>query len=111
VSIGPILAIPGIRPSVAARRSIVVGVSPIVAGAPLAGMADRLMPAVGLEVTAAGAAGAYPGLLAGWVIDERDRGLVDRLRASGVRVAVTDTVMTGDDVAEALAVTALELAR
>ena len=111
VSIGPILAIPGIRPSVAARRSVVVGVSPIVAGAPLAGMADRLMPAVGLEVTAAGAAGAYPGLLGGWVIDERDRALVDRLKASGLRVAVTDTVMTGDDVAEALAATALELIR
>jgi len=109
VSIGPILAVPGMREAVAARRTAVVGVSPIVAGAPLAGMADRLMPAVGLEVTAAGAAGAYPGLLGGWVIDERDRGLAARVEAAGVRVAVTDTVMTGDDVAEALAVTALGL--
>ena len=47
--------------------------SGIVGGAPLAGMADRLMPAVGLEVTAAGAARAYDGLLGAWVIDERDR--------------------------------------
>ncbi|HEV8564873.1 MAG TPA: 2-phospho-L-lactate transferase [Actinomycetota bacterium] len=109
VSIGPILAVPGVREAVAARRAAVVGVSPIVAGAPLAGMADRLMPAVGLEVSAAGAAGAYEGLLGGWVIDECDRALAARLRATGVRVGVTDTVMTSDDVAEALAVTALGL--
>jgi LPPG:FO 2-phospho-L-lactate transferase len=109
VSIAPILAVPGIRAAVAARRSRAAGVSPIVAGAPLAGMADRLMPAAGLEVTAAGAAAAYDGLLAGWVIDERDRDLRERIAATGLRVSVTDTVMTDDDVAEALARTALEL--
>jgi LPPG:FO 2-phospho-L-lactate transferase len=95
---------------VAARRDRVVGVSPIVAGAPLAGMADRLMPAVGLEVTAAGAAAAYEGLLAGWVIDERDRDLAARIEATGLRVCITDTVMIDDDVAASLARTALELA-
>jgi LPPG:FO 2-phospho-L-lactate transferase len=110
VSIGPILSLPGVREAVAARRSAVVGVSPIVAGAPLAGMADRLMPAVGLAVTAVGAAAAYEGLLGGWVIDERDRALGPEIASTGVRIAVTDTVMTGDEVAEALAVTALELA-
>jgi LPPG:FO 2-phospho-L-lactate transferase len=110
VSIGPILAVPGVREAVAARKKeSVVGISPIVAGAPLAGMADRLMPAVGLEVTAAGAAAAYEDLLGGWVIDERDRALAARVEATGVRVAVTDTVMTDDAVAEALAVTALGL--
>jgi LPPG:FO 2-phospho-L-lactate transferase len=109
VSIAPILAIPGIREAVAARRSRAAGVSPIVAGAPLAGMADRLMPAVGLEVTAAGAAAAYDGLLSGWVIDERDRDLRERIAATGLRVGVTNTVMSDDDVAEALARTALEL--
>jgi LPPG:FO 2-phospho-L-lactate transferase len=110
VSIGPILAVPGVREAVAARKKeSVVGISPIVAGAPLAGMADRLMPAVGLEVTAAGAAAAYEDLLGGWVIDERDRALAARVEATGVHVAVTDTVMTDDAVAEALAVTALGL--
>ncbi|MBI3647897.1 MAG: 2-phospho-L-lactate transferase [Actinobacteria bacterium] len=109
VSIGPILAVPGVREAVASRREAVVGVSPIVGGAPLAGMADRLMPAVGLEVTALGAARAYDGLLAGWVIDDRDRDLAPRIRDLGLRVAVTDTVMTADVVAEALARTALEL--
>ena len=53
-SIGPILAVPGVRGALSARRSDVAGVSGIVAGAPLAGMADRLMPAAGAEVTAAG---------------------------------------------------------
>jgi LPPG:FO 2-phospho-L-lactate transferase len=108
VSISPILAVPGIRDAVEARRDRVVGVSGILGGAPLAGMADRLMPAVGLEVTAAGAAAAYDGLLAAWVIDERDRELVPRIeRDHGVRVAITDSVMVDDAAAEALARTAL----
>ena len=63
VSLGPILAVRGVRDAVGARRPAVVGVSGIVGGAPLAGMADKLMPAVGLEVTAAGAATAYLRLL------------------------------------------------
>ncbi len=108
VSISPILAVPGIRDAVEARRDRVVGVSGILGGAPLAGMADRLMPAVGLEVTAAGAAAAYDGLLAAWVIDERDRELASRIeRDHGVRVAITDSVMVDDGAAEALARTAL----
>jgi len=108
VSISPILAVPGIREAIEARRDRVVGVSGIVGGAPLAGMADRLMPAVGLEVTAAGAASAYGGLLAAWVIDERDRELAPRIeRDLGVRVAITDSVMVDDVAAEALARIAL----
>jgi LPPG:FO 2-phospho-L-lactate transferase len=110
VSIGPILAVPGIREAVAARRPVVAGVSGILGGAPLSGMADRLMPAVGLEVTAAGAAEAYAGLLGGWVLDVVDRELEPRVAAAGVRTAVTDTVMTDDDRAEALARVTLDLA-
>jgi LPPG:FO 2-phospho-L-lactate transferase len=108
-SIGPILAVPGIREALSARRERVVGVSGIVGGAPLAGMADKLMPVAGVEVTAAGAAECYRGLLAGWVIDEVDRALAPRIEATGVRVAVTDTIMTHDAKAEALARTALGL--
>ena len=85
VSIGPILAVPGIRDAVAARRDRVAGVSPIVGGAPVRGMADRLMPAAGVEVSAAGAAEAYRGLLSGWVIDEADRDLRARIEGDGVR--------------------------
>jgi LPPG:FO 2-phospho-L-lactate transferase len=106
-SIGPILAVPGIREALRARRERVVGVSGIVGGAPLAGMADKLMPVAGVEVTAAGAAECYRGLLIGWVIDEVDRDLVPRIEATGVRVAVTDTIMTDDAKAEALARTAV----
>jgi LPPG:FO 2-phospho-L-lactate transferase len=110
VSIGPILAVPGIRDAVAARRDRVAGVSPIVGGAPVRGMADRLMPAAGLEVTAAGAAEAYRGLLSGWVIDEADRDLAPAIEAAGTRVTVTDTIMDDDGKAEKLARAALDLA-
>jgi LPPG:FO 2-phospho-L-lactate transferase len=108
-SLGPILTVPGLREAVAARRSDVVGVSGIVAGAPLAGMADRLMPAAGAEVTAAGAAEFYRGLLGAWVIDDADRALIPRIEATGVRVGATDSIMTDDAKAEALARVALGL--
>jgi LPPG:FO 2-phospho-L-lactate transferase len=102
-SIGPILAVTGIRDALSARRSDVVGVSGIVAGAPLAGMADRLMPAAGAEVTAAGAAACYEGMLAAWVVDDADRALIPRIEATGVRAGATDSIMTDDAKAEALA--------
>jgi LPPG:FO 2-phospho-L-lactate transferase len=110
-SIGPILAVPGVREAVADRRDRVVGISGIVGGAPLAGMADRLMPVAGVEVTAAGAAECYRGLIGAWVIDEADRALEPRIEAMGLRVGVTDTIMADDLVAEALARTALDLLR
>ena len=110
VSVGPVLAVPGIREAVAARRDRVVGISPIVGGAPLAGMADKLMPVAGLEVTALGAARAYDGLLAAWVVDRVDDGLAEPIaRTLGVRSASTDTIMRDDDTSEALARFALEL--
>jgi LPPG:FO 2-phospho-L-lactate transferase len=110
VSIGPILAIRGLRDAVA--RKPVVGISPIVGGRPLAGMADRLMPVVGLEVSAAGAARAYDGLLDAWVIDEADAGLAERVRReTAARVTVTDTVMRDDEIAERVARAALSALR
>jgi LPPG:FO 2-phospho-L-lactate transferase len=108
-SLGPILAVPGIREALERRRDRVVGISGIVGGAPLAGMADRLMPAAGVEVTAAGAADCYRGLLGGWVVDEADRALIDRVEATGVRARATDTIMTDDEKAEALARFALAM--
>jgi LPPG:FO 2-phospho-L-lactate transferase len=73
-------------------------------------MADRLMPAAGAEVSAAGAADCYRGLLSGWVIDDADRDLRARIEATVRRVTVTDTIMDDDAKAEALARTALDLA-
>ena len=103
VSIGPILAVPGMRAALAARREMVAGVSPIVGGAPLRGMADRLLPAWNVEVSAAGVAEHYRDVIGGWVLDERDRSQADRIRSFGIRATVTDTIMVDDAAAEALA--------
>jgi LPPG:FO 2-phospho-L-lactate transferase len=108
VSVAPVLAVEGVRDAIVAKRPAVVGVSPIVAGAPLGGMADRVMPPAGLEVSALGAAEAHRGVLGAWVIDEADRDLVPKIEESlAIRVAVTDTVMRDDAAAERLATTTL----
>jgi LPPG:FO 2-phospho-L-lactate transferase len=109
VSIGPILAVPGIRDAVERRRGSAVGVSGIVGDAPVAGMADKLMPAVGIEITAAGVAEHYRDLLGAWVLDDVDRSAIPRVEALGMRCAATDTIMTDDDRAEAVARLALDL--
>jgi LPPG:FO 2-phospho-L-lactate transferase len=111
VSIDPILAVPGIRDAVQTRRDRTVAISPIVGGAPLRGMADRLLPVVGVDVSAAGVAEHYgPALMAGFVIDQIDREAASRIESLGLRVAVTDTIMVDDDAAEALARVTLDLA-
>ena len=112
VSIDPILAVPRIGEAVAARRGRAAGVSPIVGGSPLRGMADKLLPVAGVEVSAAGVASYYAGrgLIGGWVIDRVDQRQAGRVRAMGIRVTVTDTIMVDDDAAEGLARTALDTA-
>jgi LPPG:FO 2-phospho-L-lactate transferase len=109
VSIGPILAIAGIREAVTARRSRTTGVSGIVGGAPVAGMADKLMPAVGIDVSAGGVARHYRELLAGWLVDDADATEVPEVEALGIRCRATNTIMVDDDRAEAVAREALEL--
>ena len=75
-------------------------------------MADKLLPVVGAEVSAAGVASYYArrGLLGGWVIDRADAGQTARVRALGIRTVVTDTVMTDDEAAGRLARTTLAVA-
>jgi LPPG:FO 2-phospho-L-lactate transferase len=109
VSIGPILAIPGVRDAVARRRQHAVGVSGIVGGEPVSGMADRLMPAAGIEVSAAGVAAHYAAFLSAWLLDDTDRGLAPRVEGLGLRCGVADTIMTDDERAEAVARAALGL--
>lgn len=109
VSIGPILAVPGVREAVLARRDAVTGVSGIVGGAPVAGMADRLMPAVGIEVSAVGVATSYKDLLAGWLVDDVDKPAVGEVEGLGIRCRAADTIMVDDERAEAVARAALEL--
>ena len=108
-SIEPILAVPGIRDGLVERRDRVAGVSGIVDGAPLAGMADKLLPVAGVEVTAAGVAELYRDHLAGWVIDRADARLARRIEDMGIRVAVTDTIMDSDRTAEDVARRTLSL--
>jgi LPPG:FO 2-phospho-L-lactate transferase len=72
ISIGPILAVPGMRDAIAAARAPVVAVSPFVAGEVVKGPTERFMAAVGRPSTAAGVASLYAGLIDGMVADERD---------------------------------------
>jgi LPPG:FO 2-phospho-L-lactate transferase len=73
-------------------------------------MADRLLPAMGVKVSASGVAAYYGKVLGGWVLDETDADLAPRVEALGLRVAVTDTIMVDDDAAERLARVAVDLA-
>jgi LPPG:FO 2-phospho-L-lactate transferase len=103
VSIGPLLAVPGVEDAVAARRDEVVAVSPIVAGAALKGPADRMMVDLGHEASVVGVARLYAPLAGTLVIDEADAGLADAVEAEGVRAVVAPSVMTGRAEAAALA--------
>lgn len=108
VSIGPILAVPGIRTALEARRDRVVAVSPIVAGAAIRGPADRLLRELGHEASALGVARLYAPWAATFVIDEADGGLVPAIEALGVRCVVAPTVMTDRARAAALAKVVLD---
>lgn len=103
VSVGPILALPGVKDALAARREDVVAVSPIVAGAALKGPADRLMSELGHESSVVGVARLYRDWVGTLVIDQLDQGLADRVEAEGVRVLVTDTIMSTLEQATSLA--------
>jgi LPPG:FO 2-phospho-L-lactate transferase len=103
ISIGPILAVPGVRDALVARRDRVVGVSPIIAGAPVKGPADRLMDPLGIEVSCVGVARHYAPFCATLVIDSGDAARAAEVEAAGVRAVVADTLMTDARVAAALA--------
>ena len=103
ISIGPILAVPGIRDALVKRRDRVVGVSPIVGGRPVRGPADRLMDPLGIEVSCVGVARAYRDFCSALVIDAQDADLAPEVEALGVRAVVADTVMRDARVAAALA--------
>jgi len=108
VSIGPILAVPGIQTALEARRDRVVAVSPIVAGAAIRGPADRLLRELGHEASALGVARLYASWAATFVIDEADGGLVPAIEALGVRCVVAPTLMTDRARAAALAKVVLD---
>jgi LPPG:FO 2-phospho-L-lactate transferase len=103
ISIGPILAVPGIRDALVARRDRVVGVSPIIAGRPVKGPADRLMGPMGIDVSCVGVAREYRAFCSALVIDTGDAAHAAEIEALGVRAVVADTLMTDARVAAALA--------
>ena len=103
VSIGPILAVPGITDALSARREDVVAISPIVAGAALRGPADRLLAELGHEPSVVGVARFYADVAATLVVDEADAHLAADVESAGTRCVVAQTVMHTPDHAATLA--------
>ncbi|MFE2942458.1 2-phospho-L-lactate transferase [Streptomyces sp. NPDC059255] len=111
VSIGTILAVPGIREAIAEAGVPVVGLSPIVGGAPVRGMADKVLAAIGVEATATAVALHYgSGLLDGWLVDTVDAGAVDAIEGAGIRSRAVPLMMTDVTATAAMAREALALA-
>jgi len=94
VSIGPILALPGVRKTLRSTRARVAAVSPIVGGAPVKGPLHRMLRGLGHEVSPVGVARLYRGLVDLFVVDERDAAMAPRITDLGMRTLVTDTLMT-----------------
>ena len=107
-SIGPILAVPGIRHALEETTATILAVSPIVGGEAISGPAGRLMAASGLPVSAVGVARAYAPWLDLLVVDERDADLVPEIAALGVRALPAPILMTTRETETALARRALE---
>jgi LPPG:FO 2-phospho-L-lactate transferase len=111
VSIGPVLAIPGVRAAVESRRAHCVAVSPIIAGAALKGPADRMMAELGHESSVAGVARLYRDLAQTLVIDDADTANAAAVRDAGMRPVVCDTIMAEPARAARLAQRVLDAAR
>jgi LPPG:FO 2-phospho-L-lactate transferase len=103
VSIGPILALPGLRAALRRRRARIAAVTPLVRGLPIKGPLDRMLRGLGHEVSAVGVARLYRDIASLFVLDQRDAELAPRITALGMRVVVTDTIMHTPAQARALA--------
>jgi LPPG:FO 2-phospho-L-lactate transferase len=114
VSVGTILGVPGIREALRETAAPVVGLSPIVAGTHVRGMAHQLLTAIGVEVSAAGVAEHYGarsagGLLDGWLVDSADAALVERVRETGMACEAVPLMMTDTDATATMVRAALAL--
>ncbi|HEY6294955.1 MAG TPA: 2-phospho-L-lactate transferase [Streptosporangiaceae bacterium] len=110
VSIGTILAVPGIRAALAAKT--VVGVSPIIGGAPVRGMADACLTAIGVETSAAAVGAHYgPELIDGWLVDDQDKAAADESALAGIAVRALPLLMSDLTATTAIARAALDLAQ
>lgn len=110
VSIGPVLAVPGVRDALRSARDRVVAVSPIVAGAALKGPADRMLTELGHEASVVGVARLYADVASVLVIDRADADRAAAVEAEGLRCVVTDTIMSDRDRASALASATIDAA-
>lgn len=115
VSIGPILAIPGIRDAVRSTAAPVVGVSPIIAGAVVRGMADACLTAIGVETSAASVglhhgSRSASGLLDGWLVDDTDAAAVPALESAGIAARAVPLWLRDPETSAQLARDAVELA-
>jgi LPPG:FO 2-phospho-L-lactate transferase len=110
VSIGPLVAVPGVLDHLTKRRERVIGVSPIIAGAALKGPADRLLREMGFESSVVGVARWYAPWMGTLVIDEADAHLAEAVEAEGVRCVVAPTVMSTLERSAALARAVLDAA-
>jgi len=110
VSIGTILGVPGVREALRGTRAPVVGVSPIIGGAPVRGMADACLTAVGVETSAAAVAGLYADLLSGWLVADTDADATLAAAPPGVVVRARPLLMTDLAASADIAGAALDLA-
>jgi LPPG:FO 2-phospho-L-lactate transferase len=104
VSIGTILAVPGVRDAIRTTSAPVIGVSPIIGGAPVRGMADACLTAIGVETSAAAVAGLYSDFLDGWLVAPQDAGgpVPDGVRQRSVPLLMSDVEATASIAAAAL---------
>ncbi|MBA2560535.1 MAG: 2-phospho-L-lactate transferase [Propionibacteriales bacterium] len=115
VSVGPILKVPGIAAALGATSAPVIGVSPIIGGAPVRGMADKLLPVIGVDVTAAAVAAHYGarssgGILDGWLVDVADAAAVPHLESLGLVTRAVPLYMLDLDSTRAICEATLEVA-
>lgn len=110
VSVGPILALPVVRETIAAAPVPRIAVSPIVAGRALRGPADRMLVSLGHESSALGVARLYIGLVDTFILDDADRPLVPAIEELGMRTLAAPTVMVSEDDRVSLARRVLEVA-
>jgi LPPG:FO 2-phospho-L-lactate transferase len=114
VSVGTILGVPGLRAAVRDTSARVVGLSPIVGGTHVRGMAEQMLTSIGVEVSAAGVGRHYGarsrgGVLDGWLVDSRDEAAVPVLHEAGLRAAAVPLMMTDPDATAAMAAAAVSL--
>ena len=115
VSVGTILGVAGIREALRSTAAPVVGLSPIVAGAHVRGMAAQMLTALGIEVSAAAVAEHYGarssgGVIDAWLVDEADADAVERVEAAGIRCRAVPLMMTDHDATAAMVDAAYALA-